>query len=30
MTTEGINTDIGEAGYRIQDAVLTPYEYPTG
>jgi hypothetical protein len=27
MTTEGLNTDIGEAGYRIQDALLAPYEY---
>lgn len=30
MSTAGLSTDIGEAGYRIRDAVLTPYEYPTG
>jgi hypothetical protein len=27
MTTEGLTTDIGQAGYRIQNAILTPYEY---
>lgn len=30
MLTEGLDTEIGNAGYRIQDAVLIPYEYPTG
>lgn len=30
MITEGLSTDIGNAGYRIQDALVTPYEYPTG
>lgn len=30
MITDGISTDIGEAGYRIEGAMLTSYEYPTG
>lgn len=27
MTTAGMNTDIGDAGYRIDDAVTRPYDY---
>ena len=27
MTTEGMNTDIGDAGYRIDGAVTMRYEY---
>jgi len=30
LMAEGLTTDIGQAGYRVENAALTPYEYPTG